>query len=156
MGFVFLSSFKIYIFITQHCLSKLRMNRETDQQRHPIVLLPGNIKVAQGMGLVDVTFWPQSLFCGLLVRKWGGSLVPPVSQAQTKAQEYEAAWGGGQGHKLGTGWQELGKSDCYRPSAGWGTRPGYSVCGLNKLTVQDSQGNMVSQADHRRKSAGCI
>lgn len=84
-----MSLLKVHILLTaQHCLSKLRMkDRETDGQRRPVVLPPGNIKVAQRMGSVNFTFWPQGLFCGLLVRKWGGSLARAIIQAQGEAKE---------------------------------------------------------------------
>lgn len=83
---------------------------ETDGQRHPVVLPPGRIKVAQSMGSIDVTFWPQDLFYGSLVRKWGGSLAPAIIQAQVRRGEIGCV-SSGQGHKLG-------KSGCHRSGAG--------------------------------------
>lgn len=107
-----MSSLKIHILLsTQHRLSKLRMkDGETDGQRHPVVLPPGRIKVAQSMGSIDVTFWPQDLFYGSLVRKWGGSLAPAIIQAQVRRGEIGRV-SSGQGHKLG-------KSGCHRSGAG--------------------------------------
>lgn len=72
-GFASLPWSKVYIlFMTQHHLPKLTVK---DRQRH----LP-----PRSVDLVDVTFWPQGLFCGFWSDTGAGSLAPAVT--------WEEAW----------------------------------------------------------------
>ena len=59
--------------MTQHRLPKLRVK---DRRRH---LPPRSVTVAKGVDLVDVTFWPQGLFCGFWSDMGAGSLAPAVT-----------------------------------------------------------------------------